>query len=211
MITKSNLTLDLKSSLNRALTYTIFPAGKVLPFTILHHKKSSAIQFDINPKAPVIKNKEVQFSMQRNLENSDFCKVFFRMENLKNDSYDYQSKFAGVNRMYEKNIYPFMKEKLDLQSGNSGDKSTNYLLILGWKLVDLDDDLIFVFVQRRCFNTISRTNVLRTAGIQFATRRGMDILNSYVHDSENSTCKVKEIPNLFDDVDNNRPNKSIFI
>jgi hypothetical protein len=211
MITKSSLTLDLKSSLNRAITYTIFPAGKVIPFTILHHKKTAAIQFDINPKSPAIKNKEVNFSMHRNLENSDFCKLFFRMENLKNDSYDYQSKFAGVNRMYEKNIYSFMKEKLDLQSGNSGDKSTNYLLILGWKLIDLDDDLIFIFVQRRCYNTISRTNVLRTAGIQFATKRGMDAINNYNNDSENSIYKVKEIPNLFDDVDNNKTTKQIFI
>lgn len=206
MANKTRLNINLKSSLNRAIVYTIFPTGKPLNFTVYHHKRTSAIQFEVDSRSQLIKNKQISYTMQRNLESCDFAKTFFKLENLKVDKYDYQCKFAGPRKLYEKNIYPFMKEKLDLHAGNSNDKSTNYLLILGWKLIDLDDDLMYIFVQRRCYNNVSRTNVLRTAGLQFATKRGLQVLNDYVTASQNVVQKIQpdEISGIFEDTPSER-------
>jgi len=208
MSKQTQITVNLQNSLNRAIIYTAYPLGKPINFTILHHKKTSALQFDVDSRFNPIKNNESRISMFRNLENCKFTNTFFKLENLKTSNYDYQCKFGGVDRVHEKHIYPFMKEKIDFQSGNSRDTSTNYLLVLGWKIFDIEDDFIFFFVQRRCFNNISRTNVIRTAGLQFATVRGLDILDKYVDNSENLIQKVDNFPNFneFDDpnVDNDQ-------
>jgi len=199
---RPQLNLNLQSSLNRAIVYTAYPVGKPVNFIIYHHKKTSAIQFDVDSKSYPIKSGMSSIAMFRNLSTCKFTKTFFKLEDLKTENYDYQCKFGGVDRVYDKHCFPFLKEKLDLQAGNSNDPSTNYLLILGWKLFDLDDDLIFYFIQRRCFNNISRVNVIRTAGLQFATKRGLEILDKYVKDSDNMVRKAENgIPDLFSGVD----------
>ncbi len=193
MANKTNLNLTLQSSLNRAIVYTAFPTGKPINFTIYHHKKTSALQFDIDFKTFPIKSENVNVSMYRNLSNCDFANTFFRLENLETDNYNYQCKFGGPNRKYEKHCFPFLKEKLDLQAGNSKDPSTNYMLVLGWKLYDVDDDLIFYFVQRRCFNTITRMNIIRTAGLQFSTKKGSAILDKYtLDDGTDADCEANQ-------------------
>lgn len=196
---RTQLTLNLQSSLNRAIVYTAFPMGKAINFIIYHHKKTSAIQFDVDSRSYPIKNNDVTINMYRNLENCKFTKTFFKLENLSTDSYDYQYKFGGIYRSYEKHCFPFCKEKMDLQAGNSNDPSTNYLLILGWKLFDIEDDLIFYFVQRRCYNNITRSNIIRTAGLQFATKRGLDSLDKYVNNSNEIIRKIDKIPDLFNE------------
>lgn len=199
MSQKINLNLTLQNSLNRAIVYTCYPIGKPTNFTIYHHKKTSALQFDVDSRAYPIKNNLVKISMFRNLENCDFAKLFFKLENLKTDTYDYQCKFGGVNKLYEKHCFPFMKEKLDLQAGNSNEQSTNYLLTLGWKMFDLEDDLLFFFVQRRCYNNITRANIIRTAGLQFTTDRGYEVLKRYVENSENDFQKADGLDFLDED------------
>ncbi len=193
MSQKINLNLSLQNSLNRANVYTCYPAGKPVNFTIYFHKKTSALQFDVDSRAHPIKNNLVKISMFRNLENCTFTKVFFKLENLKTNTYDYQSKFGGVDKLYEKHCFPFMKEKMDLQAGNSNETSTNYMLTLGWKLFDMEDDLLFFFVQRRCYNNITRVNIIRTAGLQFATERGLHALDQYLESSENEVRKVDNL------------------
>lgn len=197
MASQINLDLTLQKSLNRAMVFTAWPSGKPVYVTIYHHKKTSALTFDIDSRPAVIKNKEVTITMYRNLENCDFTKTFFRLENLKINNYDYQCKFGGVNKLYEHQLFPFSKEKLDLQAGNSNEPSKNYLLILGWKLFGLEDSLIFYYVQRRCYNKITKINCIRTAGLQFATPAGEEALVKYVDDAENSIRKETHLPSIF--------------
>lgn len=203
--------VNLQNTLNRAIIYCAYPLGKPTYFTILHNKKTSALQFDVDSRFNPIKNGNVKISMFRNLETCNFTKTFFKLENLKTNNYDYQSKFGGVERLHEKHIFPFMKEKIDFQSGNSRDTSTNYMLVLGWKIFDIEDDFMFFFIQRRCYNNISRTNVIRTAGLQLATVRGLEILNNYVEDVDNVIRKVDNLPNFmeFED-DENVKNDNVF-
>ena len=78
-------------------------------------------------------------------------------------------------------------------------KINNYLLILGWKLHGYEDDLNFFFIQRSCMNNITKVNLIRTAGLQFATDRGLDALDQY-YDTLNNPDPVPSFlnPNLED-------------
>ena len=53
---------------------------------------------------------------------------------------------------------------------------------------------------------MSRTNVLRTAGLQFATKRGLQVLNDYVTASQNVVQKIQpdEISGIFEDTPSER-------
>lgn len=194
----NNLKIKLLPTLNRGIIYTAFPIGQAIPFTILFNKQSSALQFSINTNFEGFKEK-VYVTMYRNLDDCKFCQTFFQLQSVKDERYDYRFKFSGMNRLFEKDIFRFSKEKLDLQLPEVHNKSTNnYLLVLGWKLYDIEDDLIFFFVQRRCYNNISRMNILRTMGLQFATSRGVETLDKYNERLSNSIHKVKEVDFLKD-------------
>lgn len=185
--------VKLISTLNRGIIYTAFPSGEPVPFTILFNKQTSALQFSVDTHSEIIHSGEVMTSMYRNLDDCKFCQTFFRLESTKDDHYDYRFKFAGINKQFERNAFRFLKEKLDLQIPDQKKSSNNYLLVLGWKLHDMGDDLIFFFVQRRCYNNISRMNILRTMGLQFATARGLEILDRYHENSENSIKRVDKV------------------
>ncbi|MCK5018194.1 MAG: hypothetical protein KAS32_14150 [Candidatus Peribacteraceae bacterium] len=168
------------NQLNRAMIYNIVLGGKAITYTVLHNKQTSPLQFVVEQSA-LIKSGELQVSMHRNLLNAKFCETFFNLENIKEDKYDYQSKFKGIKREFEKDVYQFSKEKLDLNISNSSNRqSNNYMLLLGWKVYGFEDDLAFIFVQRRCYNAITKTNIIRTAGLQFATPRGLEQLDKYL-------------------------------
>ena len=187
------LKVKLISTLNRGLIYSAFPGGEPVPFTILFNKQTSALQFNVDTHSEIIQSGNVVTSMYRNLEDCKFCQTFFHLESTKDDNYDYRFKFAGINKQFERNVFRFSKEKLDLQIPDQKKSTNNYLLVLGWKIYDMGDDLIFYFVQRRCYNNISRMNILRTMGLQFATSRGLDVLDRYHESSENSITRVKKV------------------
>jgi len=189
----NNLKVRLIPTLNRGLIYTAFPTGTPVPFTILFNKQTSALQFGVDTQHNIIRSGDVKVSMFRNLTDCKFCKTFFHLESTKDDNFDYRFKFTGTNRLYERDILKFSKEKLDLHIADQKKSSNNYLLILGWKLYDLADDLIFYFVQRRCYNNISRVNILRTMGLQFATQHGLDTLDRYYEDFEEGMHRVEEV------------------
>lgn len=193
----NQMTFDLKKNLNRAILFTAFPTGKPLNFIVYFNKRNSGLQFDIHSKSPLIKDRVIEFNMYRNLETCKFCNVFFNLESLKNQNYDYKGKFSGINSVYEKYIFSFMKEKLDLQlSDDSRNKSRNYLLILGYKLHSLGEDLIFFFFQRKIYDHIARINTIRTAALQFSTPRGLEVLDKYVENYENTIQKATNVPSF---------------
>jgi len=189
----NNFKVKLIPTLNRGLIYTAFPSNSQVPFTILFNKQTSALQFSVDTQIDAIKSGKVLVSMFRNLGDCKFCKTFFKLDNIKDDAYDYRFKFIGINNIFERDLLKFSKEKLDLSISDQKKSTNNYLLVLGWKLYDLADDIIFYFVQRRCYNNISRVNILRTMGLQFSTPHGLDVLNNYFENYENGIYKVNEI------------------
>ena len=97
-----------------------------------------------------------------------------------------------------------MKERLDLRVSDGNKGPQNYLYMRGWKIHGIEDDLIFFHVERKCYNNITRTNVIRTAGLQFSTKNGIDKLKEYQESTSNLIRKVKDedaVPDFFDNYD----------
>ena len=198
MSKKSRINLDIQPSLNRGVIYTAFPIGKPIQFIILHHKQTPALQFQIESNNEMIKEKNISIKMYRNLDNCCFCNTFFDTVTRQDSSCDYRSKFSGVKGYMYKYVISFMKERLDLRVSDDKKSPQNYLYIRGWKIHGIEDDLIFFHVERRCYNNVTRTNVVRTAGLQFATQNGIDKLKEYEENTENFIRKVKDDDNIPD-------------
>jgi len=191
---ETTLKLKMPENLDRAFVVNAFPLGISTKFTVLFSKQNPGLRFSIDSDSNKINNKNIDITMFRNLESSKFCQSFFSLETKEDEKFDYKNKFHGCNKQYEKNIFKYTQERIDLQMSTKADRpSNNYLLILGFKLFDLDDNLLFFFVQRRIFNSITKLNIIRTTGLQFSTKTGLIALDKYHNNFENSIKKVNGI------------------
>lgn len=188
------------SQLNRAITYSTYINKKLIYFSICHNKQTSPIVFQIGNMGVPDENNKIFVTMFRNLKNSKFTNTFLQLKSSdpNNKSYDYQNEFIGINRLYEREMFQFTSEKLLLSTLNKQNKkfANNYLLTMGFKVFGCENDLIFYFVQRRCYNAITKTNIIRTAGLQFANQKGLETLDKYFESYENSIVKVNKVPFL---------------
>jgi len=190
--------IELIPTLNRAVIMSAFIAGRPLTFGIKHDKKTTALQFQFDAGNSLVEDHTVRIEMFRNLENCRFCSTFFKIENEKTTKKDYRGKFCSVKQLYGRNLIQFLHEKYDLHYSDNGrsKQSLNYMNIAGWKLQDADNDLLFYFIERSCFNTVSRMRVIRSAGFQLSTARGSEILERYFVDSEHAIRKVDNTDTL---------------
>lgn len=188
--------LDLIPTLSRATMFSGFIYGKPLNFAVKYDKKSTALQFQFDSNSSLIRSGKVKIQMYRNLEICNFSKMFFNLETAKDNYNDYRSKFIGVKPLYSKQLVQFMKEKYDLQVNEKGKPSQNYLMVMGWKIQDIDNDLLFYFVQRKCYNDITRVNVIRTAGLQMFTERGSELFNRYLSNCDTIIRKAESYDNI---------------
>lgn len=188
----NEIQINTTPTLNRALLYTAYPTGLENPihFSILHHKQTTALQLQVDTKNPLISNGDVVVSMYRNLESCPFCKMFFDIENYKTETCDYRGKFGGLKKSYQKHLVQFCKEKLDFNIPEANKKSQNYMIILGWKILSIEDDLNFFYIQRKSYNKIARVNIVRSVCIQFSTERGLNILNKFIDEFDKKIRKV---------------------
>jgi len=166
-----------KKQADRVATYIIYHKESPIIFSVHFNKSSSYLQIQIEGEP--IDKKQLNIAVYRNLDNSHFCKTFFALKNMKNTvanyKIDYCGKFLGVNPQYEKNIHQIMYDKLVLQP-------KNYLITAGWKISSVINDFSFYFIQRRCYEYNKKTDIIRTAGIQFYTEKGLNILTGYQND-----------------------------
>jgi len=200
---KDRLNLTLTNTLNRALVYTVYPLDDPLRFSIVFNKKSCGLETQYDTRNDMITSGKVGVRLFRNLSNCEFANTFFKMESVQDDHggrrRDFRTKFVGVNPMYKDCLLQSMAEKLELRTETEfkeKDKS-NYIMISSWKLYDSDADLIFYFVQRKFYNLIRRTSIIRTMGIQFSTKNGFEILKQYSEDfkknqENNATSEVPD-------------------
>jgi hypothetical protein len=170
--------------------------GQPVNFAILHHKQTSALQFYINSNAKCIQNKDVLISMYRNLEKSKFSQAFLKLDSRTDSNCDYQNKFIGVKPMLSKNLIPFFSERLNMKDGSNFDSKSsnkNYIMTLGWKIHGLEDDFLIYFVQRRCYNTVTRISIVRSISLQFSTPRGLELLDKYYQLKQDEIKDFSEI------------------
>ena len=191
--------LSISDTLNRALLITAYPKKVPLQFSVLFNKKTSALESQYDTRHELISSGEIKVSLHRNLSTCPFCNIFFNLENAEDSERNYRSKFLNVKTEYKDVILQFFAEKLDLRTGTEYrvKDNSNYLTISGWQLYDYGEDILFFFVQRKIFNVIQRTSIIRTMGIQFNTIQGFEVLKKYedyTNNSNNEESDEVELP-----------------
>lgn len=172
---------QLQASLNRALAITAWPKGKPVHFAILHHNKSTGLQFNIDNRSLQSDDPDfnIDIKMVRNLNTCMFAQTFMITKDIDMERYDFKGQFSGLNKDMEQHIINFQREKIDLHAFPNADKINNSLYLMGFKIVESDMDYLYYFVQRRSYNTTLRKHVLRSAAIQFATPEAQRLLEEY--------------------------------
>ena len=194
--------LEVIPTLNRAIVFSTYIGGDTISFAVKHDKKTPGLQFQMCNDGNVLELKQLKVQMFRNLDTSDFCKTFLNLESAKDQRRDVRCKFNGVRPIYEKNLIAFSQEKYDFHVSSKSKPPINYMTVTGFKLQDSDNDLLFYMVQRKCFNDITKTHILRSAGLQIATNYGMECLNKYISNNVNRLRKVENddsIPTFLSD------------
>ena len=175
-------------SLNRGVVLMAYPGGFPLSFSVMHHKTSSALQIELDSsvtnakysKNNPMQNGEITFNLYRNLDNSVFCKNVLEVESIENDTTDYRSNLLSLNHTVNGlNLEEFQHEKLDIDAGNRNGYE-NSLEIRAWKFVEYDEDYMFYYFKRQGFNIHINKTVIRTAAIEFYTRKGKEVLDKIV-------------------------------
>lgn len=200
--------IKFQNSFNRCVGFSAYLKNVACNIIIYHHKKTAAMHFQINGDHTRIRNAGISIKLYRDVRKSKFTNIFFVTENVKEDLYDFQNKFGGLKKLYQSQVFHFTKEKYDLRAGNSNEVAKNYLLVMGWKIFDCEDDLLYYFIQRKSFNSTTKLNVLRTVGIQIATQRGLEVLDRFDQDMNDSIEKVDGVPSFLMDLDEPSSNKT---
>jgi hypothetical protein len=145
---------------------------------VYYHKKTAGLQFDVDTRPLYIRNKGIKVNLYRNMNKSKFVEMFVNTASIKEPGSDVHCKYEGLKDIHTGLVYNFTKEKLDLNAGKSKSSPNNYVLVLGFKIVNLDNDYNFFFVQRRCYSNDQKNCIIRTAGIQIASPDGFEAFSN---------------------------------
>jgi len=202
---RNRFAIYMSDTLNRSFVFTSYPQNSPVNIAILFSKKNSALEVQYDTKSPIIVTKNIKVRLHRNLNNCMFASTFFKMENLQNNDYDYMSRFVGLNKKYENILLQSSAEKWDLRTETEykTKDNSNYIFVSGWNLYDYSLDLLYYLVQRKFFNTITRTTIIRSVGIQLGTDKGFKILQNYYNDYQkhNEEKIINQIPDYLKDVE----------
>lgn len=208
-VTKKVFSTELISSLDRCVVQNVYCGNERVYFGINYNKYTSALQFQLDKNVKSVKQRLINVKMFRNLEKSEFCNIFFKLCTINNNNSDYRCKFISTNPRFDKHLIPFTRELYDFNKGlNSNHKSNNYMAVSGWKLQESDNDLIFFFVERRCYSDIAKLNIVRTAGLQIATDLGLRVLTKFQAHYDNDLRKVDAKKDIVPDFDSDDENEA---
>jgi hypothetical protein len=184
----NEIKIILPDTLNRAEILTTKINNSNVHFSILYNKKNSGLEVyidDIN-KNKLDKNK-TKLILHRNVERCLFTRTFINTDNFSDTRVDYRNKFLSIKEEQQSKIFSFMFEikKFKRINPSSEREASNYLKISGWKCFDLEDDLIYYFVERKVYNPQRKISILRTLSIQFSTENGYNYLKNLNQEVDN--------------------------
>ena len=193
MNSEQELNVIITPKLNRCHIYTSFPKNIPVSFALYYNLKSPNIQIRFNKDSNILKDNEIDITIVRNLNNSDFCNCFLKLNTFIDSTTNASCSFSGVKNNFNDSLFQFMNEKTCLNS-----KCVNSISISGWRLYGIENDFIFYFIERKVMDIVTNILNIRTCGLQFSTKRGIRLLSEYYEKNKNSVLKVKnnELPDF---------------
>jgi len=184
--------ITLTPNLNMATIRTLHVSKYPVPLGILYNKNSNIVQFQIDTELNPIKNKIIHVTMFRKLEDSIFKTMFLKMDRIQDGNTDFKYNLVGIRPIFANRIIQILNEKLDISFNlKKSEDKRNEIELIAWKLQDIDNDLLFLLVQRKFFNKVSRIFTIRSYALQISTDRGENVLKRYYEEFERMKGKNK--------------------
>jgi hypothetical protein len=159
-----------------------------LPFLDGHYdigmffdKKSTLLLFSIDP----VFHSESHFegnvvNMFKNLEASKFCETFLELHNYRKNTLDISNQFDKIKPEYYGDLMFVFNESLTLSKIEvEGRTFFDSLNIYGFALNSHINEFLFILAERQ--NIVKRLGkkIVRTSGLQIATKPALEMLNDY--------------------------------
>lgn len=149
-------------------------------------KKSTLLLFSIDP----VFHAESQFehnviNMFKNLEASKFCETFLQLHNYRKSTLDISNQFDKIKPEYYGDLMFVFNESLTLSKVEVQDRTFyDSLNIYGFTLNSYINEFLFVLAERQ--NIVKRLGkkIVRTSGLQIATKPALEMLDDYHEESK---------------------------
>jgi hypothetical protein len=152
---------------------------------LFYDKNSTLLLFSID----AVVSSESRFegniiNMFKNLEASKFCETFLELHNYRKSTLDISNQFNKIKPEYYGDLTFVFNESLTLSKVEVQDRTFyDSLNIYGFTLNSHIDEFLFVLAERQ--NIVKRLGkkVVRTSGLQVATKPALDMLDDYHRES----------------------------
>jgi len=179
------MSLKLGKSFNRSYTLRLPILDGFYNVGIYFDRKSTFLLFRVDPDfhSSTFEH-NVMINMFKNLESSKFCETFIDLHNYRKTTLDISNQFEKIKDTYTHDISFILNESITLSKVKLNDKDVyDTLNIYGFTLNSYDEEFIFIITERH--NILKRLGkkIVRTSGIQIATKPAIEILDEYHQES----------------------------
>jgi len=189
------MSLKLGKSFNRSYTLRLPILDGFYNVGIYFDRKSTFLLFRVDPDfhSSTFEH-NVMINMFKNLESSKFCETFIDLHNYRKTTLDISNQFEKIKDTYTHDISFILNESITLSKVKLNDKDVyDTLNIYGFTLNSYDEEFIFIITERH--NILKRLGkkIVRTSGIQIATKPAIEMLDEY-HQESRTKWKSTERP-----------------
>jgi hypothetical protein len=154
---------------------------------IYFDRKSTFLLFSVDPdfSESVDYERSIKINMFKNLEASRFCETFLKLHNYRKNTLDISNQFEKIKDEYTHDISFVFNETITLAKIDLDENRTVYdsLNIYGFSINSYVDEFLFLITERH--NVLRRFSkkVVRTSGLQIATKPALGMLDEYHNES----------------------------
>lgn len=177
------MSLNLGKSFNRNYNLRVPFMKGFYNVGIYFDKKSTFLLFSVDPdfsESDEFK-RSVKINMFKNLEASKFCETFLDLHNYRKNTLDISNQFEKVKDEYTHDISFVFNETITLSKVELEENRTVYdsLNIYGFSLNSYGDEFLFLITERHNILKRLKKKVVRTSGLQIATKPALSLLDEY--------------------------------
>lgn len=181
------MSLSLGKSFNRNYSLRIPFMEGFYNIGIYFDKKSTFLLFSVEPDFSEADNYErsMKINMFKNLEASSFCETFLKLHNYRKNTLDISNQFEQIKDEYTHDISFVFNETLTLAKIDLDENRTVYdsLNIYGFSINSYLDEFLFLITERHNVLKRLKKKVVRTSGLQIATKPALALLDEYHSES----------------------------
>lgn len=181
------MALKLGKSFNRNYNLRIPFMKGFYNIGIYFDRKSTFLLFSVDPdfSESVDYERSIKINMFKNLEASRFCETFLKLHNYRKNTLDISNQFEKIKDEYTHDISFVFNETITLAKIDLDENRTVYdsLNIYGFSINSYVDEFLFLITERH--NVLRRFSkkVVRTSGLQIATKPALGMLDEYHNES----------------------------